>query len=146
MPATGSILVRDGARYVAKVQFLNAEWHVVPVWLANKFDGQVDLSRSASFSLTYSATDDLYVQLRPGFAWSGGDKYLTKIPSTGGQTQTLVVPFAAQSWTTLPELGTPTYTFAAALQQARGLVFVGKTPNQIAFHDLRLDGYMPPCN
>src|SRR5439155_22022171 len=90
VPATGSILVKSGAQYVAKVGFVNAEWHVVPVWTANKFDGQADFSKSASFTLTYSATDDLYVQVRPASCWSGGDKWLTKIPSTGGQVQTRV--------------------------------------------------------
>jgi hypothetical protein len=146
VPATGSILVKDGTRYVAKVDFVNAEWHVVPVWMANKFDGgDVDLSKSTSITLTYSATADLYVQLRPGFAWSGGDKYLTKIPSTGGQVQTKVIPLAAASWTTLPELGAPAYPFADAVKQTRGLVFVGKTANKIAFYGLRTDGYVPPC-
>src|SRR5437773_9824373 len=29
VPATGSILVKSGAQYVAKVGFVNAEWHVV---------------------------------------------------------------------------------------------------------------------
>ncbi len=65
--------------------FRNAEWHVVVVWLANQFEAQVDLSTSSGFWLNYSATDDLYVQLRPASHWSGGDKWLTPVPSTNGK-------------------------------------------------------------
>jgi hypothetical protein len=146
VPATGSILVKSGSQYVGKIGFVNAEWHVVPVWTANKFDGQADFSKSASLTLTYSATDDFYVQVRPASHWDGGDKWLTKIPKTSGQVQTKVISFAAQNWTTLPELGTPVYSLADALKEVRGLVFVGKTVNQIEFHGLRVEGYVPPCN
>ena len=146
VPATGSIVVKSGAQNIAKISFVNAEWHVLPVLMANKFDAQVDFSKSASFTLTYSATDDLYVQIRPASNWSGGDKWLTKIPSTGGQLQTKVFSFAPQNWTTLPELGTPTYSLTDALKDVRGLVFVGKTVNQLEFHGLRVEGYVPPCN
>jgi hypothetical protein len=145
VPATGNLLVREGHRYAAKVTFLNAEWHVAVVWLGNRFEAQADLSRSASFRLTYSATDDLYVQLRPASHWSGGDKWLTRVPSTGGKLVTRFFGFSPRNWTSLPELGTPPYSFASALSEARGLVFVGKTPNRLEFRGLRIDGYRPPC-
>jgi hypothetical protein len=145
VPATGSLLVRQGHRYAAEVTFLNAEWHVAVVWLGNQFEAQADLSRSAGFWLTYSATDDLYVQLRPASHWSGGDKWLTLVPSTGGKLVTKFFGFAPRKWTSLPELGTPSYSFASALAEARGLVFVGKTPNRLVFRGLRVDGYRPPC-
>jgi len=145
VPATGSLLVREGDRYAAKVTFLNAEWHVVVVWLGNQFEAQADLSKSAGFWMTYSATDDLYVQLRPASHWSGGDKWLTLVPSTGGKTVRKFFSFAPEKWTTLPELGTPSYSLASALVEARGLVFVGKTPNKLDFRGLRIDGYRPPC-
>jgi hypothetical protein len=130
---------------VAKVAFLNAEWHVAVLWLGNQFEAQADLGRSSGFWLTYSATDDLYVQLRPASHWSGGDKWLTRIPSTGGKTVRRFFGFAPSQWTWLPELGQPSYSFASALSEARGLVFVGKTPNTLAFRGLRVDGYQPPC-
>ncbi|MEV7098697.1 hypothetical protein AB0M80_38265 [Amycolatopsis sp. NPDC051045] len=145
VPATGSLLVPEGRRYAAKVTFLNAEWHVAVVWLGNRFEAQADLSRSAGFLMTYSATDDLYVQLRPASHWSGGDKWLTLVPSTGGKIVTRFFGFAPHRWTSLPELGTPSYSFASALKEARGLVFVGKTPNELEFRGLRVDGYRPPC-
>jgi hypothetical protein len=145
VPATGNLLVREGRRYAAKVTFLNAEWHVAVVWLGNRFEAQADLSRSAGFRLTYSATDDLYVQLRPASHWSGGDKWLTRVPSTGGKVVTRFFGFSPRNWTSLPELGTPPYSFASALSEARGLVFVGKTPNRLEFRGLRIDGYRPPC-
>ncbi|MEA5360609.1 hypothetical protein VA596_13760 [Amycolatopsis sp., V23-08] len=145
VPATGSLLVREGRQYAAKVTFLNAEWHVAVLWLGNQFEAQADLSKSAGFRLTYSATDDLYVQLRPASHWSGGDKWLTLVPSTHGKLVTRWFSFAPRAWTSLPELGTPTYSFASALTEARGLVFVGKTPNRLDFRGLRVDGYRPPC-
>jgi hypothetical protein len=145
VPATGSLLVSEGGRYAAKVTFVNAEWHVIVVWLANQFEAQVDLSRSAGFWLTYSATDDLYVQLRPASHWSGGAQWLTLVPSTGGRLVTRFFSFSPAKWTTLPELGTPSYSFASALPEARGLVFVGKTANILDFRGLRIDGYQPPC-
>ncbi|GAA3868713.1 hypothetical protein GCM10022243_37920 [Saccharothrix violaceirubra] len=145
VPATGSLLVREGRGYAAKVQFLKDEWHVVVVWLGNKFESQADLSKSSGFWLTYSATDDLYLQLRPASHWSGGDKWLVKIPATGGKRVQKFVAFTADQWTWLPELGKPAYSFESALTDARGFVFVGKTPNRIDFRGLRIDRYQPPC-
>ncbi|WP_328616763.1 hypothetical protein OHS18_10040 [Amycolatopsis sp. NBC_00355] len=145
VPATGSLLVRDHGRYAAEVSFLGAEWHVAVLWLGNRFEAQADLSRSAGFRLTYSATDDLYVQLRPASHWSGGDKWLTLVPSTHGKVVTKFFSFAPRAWTSLPELGTPAYSFASALTEARGLVVVGKTPNVLTFRGLHVDGYRPPC-
>jgi hypothetical protein len=145
VPASGSLLVPVGDRYAAKVTFVGAEWHVVVVWLGNAFEAQADLSRSAGFRMTYSATDDLWVQLRPASHWSGGDKWLTKVPSTGGRMVTRFFSFSPDRWTTLPELGKPSYPFTTALTEARGLVFVGKTANTLDFRGLRIDGYRPPC-
>jgi hypothetical protein len=145
VPATGSLLVREHGGYAAEVTFLNAEWHVAVLWLGNRFEAQADLSKSAGFLLTYRATDDLYVQLRPASHWSGGDKWLTLVPSTHGKLVTRYFSFAPRAWTSLPELGTPAYSFASALTEARGLVFVGKTPNELAFRGLRVEGYRPPC-
>jgi hypothetical protein len=143
VPATGSLLVRSRHQYTAKVTFLNDEWHVVVLWLGNQFEAQADLSRSAGFWMTYSATDDLYVQLRPASHWSGGDKWLTLVPSTGGKVVRKFFPL--RNWTWLPELGQPSYSFASALSEARGLVFVGKTANRIEFRGLSVDRYQPPC-
>ncbi|WYW17815.1 hypothetical protein LCL61_19900 [Amycolatopsis coloradensis] len=145
VPPTGSLLVRERGGYAAKVTFLNAEWHVVVVWLGNRFEAQADLSKSAGFWMTYSATDDLYVQLRPASQWSGGNKWLTKVPSTGGKRVKKFFSFKPEAWTTLPELGTPGHSFASALTEARGLVFVGKTPNELDFRGLSIDRYRPPC-
>jgi hypothetical protein len=146
VPATGSMLVptRHG-RYAAEVTFLNDEWHVAVVWLANQFEAQVDLTRSAGFTMTYSATDDLWVQLRPASHWSGGAQWATLIPSTRGRTVTRFFSFRPRAWAAVPELGAPAHSFASALSEARGLVFVGKTPNELTFRGLRVDRYTPPC-
>jgi hypothetical protein len=146
VPTTGSILEGDGDEVVARIEFKNAEWHVVPVLTANRFDGgEADFSSSRGFWLTYSASDALYVQLRPSFAWDGGAKWLTAIPSTEGKLETHFFSFAPEGWTTLDALGTPPYDYPAALAAVRGFVFVGETPNTITFAGLRVDGYEPPC-
>ncbi|WP_433723714.1 hypothetical protein ACQP2Y_01090 [Actinoplanes sp. CA-051413] len=145
IPATGSLLVPTRTGYKAEVTFLNAEWHVVVVWLANQFEAQVDLSSSRGFWLTYSATDDLYVQLRPASHWSGGAQWATAIPSTHGRTVTRFFSFRPEAWTAVPELGAPAHSFADAISEARGLVFVGKTPNELTFRGMRFHRYTPPC-
>jgi hypothetical protein len=145
-PATGSILVpRNRHEYSAKIKFVGTDWHVMVVWLGNKFEAQADLTASRGFLMTYRATDDLYVQLRPASHWSGGDKWVTRIPSTRGRLVTKFFSFDPEDWTSLPELGKPAYPLTEALKDARGLVFVGKTPNDLEFRGLKIDGYRPPC-
>ena len=66
-------------------------------------------------------------RLHPASHWSGGDKWLTLVPKTGGKLVTKFFSFSPDAWTSLPELGTPPYSFASALTEARGLVSAGKT-------------------
>lgn len=141
-----TLLVSSGEGYEGKVEFIGNEWHVVPVRVGNDYDASVDLSGSKGFELTYSATADFYVQLRPASHWSGGDKWLALVPATGGEVKSVFFPFDAASWTTLSVLGTPSYSVDEARSELRGLVFVGQTPNVIEFHGLRFDGYVPECN
>lgn len=143
VPASGSILVKEGAGYVGRVQFLGSGWHVLPVLIANQFDVSADLSQAAGFTLTYSATAELHVQLRSKSHWSGGDQYATTLPSTSGQQQTHFFSFAAPEWKSL--FGAPALSFADTLKEGMGLVFVGDGENTIAFYGLRIDGYTPPC-
>jgi|GEM_PF-4161554 len=143
VPATGSILVKDGADYVGKVQFVGGGWHVVPVLIANKFDVAADLSKASDITLTYSATAELHVQLRSKSHWSGGDQYATTLPATGGKRETRVFSFAEANWKSL--FGAPVLSFADTLKEGMGLVFVGDGENTIAFYGLRIDGYSPPC-
>jgi hypothetical protein len=147
IPATGSMLVpvHRGHAYAAQIAFVGAEWHVAVVWLGNEFEAQADLSRSAGFWLTYSATDDLWVQLRPASHWSGGAQWATAIPSTHGRIVTRFFSLRPEAWTSVPELGQPAHPFAVARGEARGLVFVGKTPNELDFRGLRIHRYTPPC-
>jgi hypothetical protein len=117
---------------------------VLEVFIGNTFEFQVDLSQSAGFTLTYSSTADLWLQLRPAFHYDGGAQWVTKIPSTGGEMRRQEFSFAASNWTTIA-LGKPSWTYAAALKAARGFLFVGDKPNTIAFSGLRIDGYIPMC-
>jgi hypothetical protein len=142
-PKTGSILVKDGASYVGKVTFIGADYHVIPVYVANAYGKTADFTNSKSFTLTYSATTALHVQLRTLSHWNGGDQYATDIPSTGGQKQTKTFPFAEANWASL--FNKPALSFADTLKEAMGMVFVGQGDNTVAFYGLRFDGYTPAC-
>jgi len=137
IPPTGDLLVMEGAG------FLNVEWHVCPVYLANQFSANANLSASSGFVLTYSSTSDMYVQARPTSHWNGGDQWATKIPSTGGVKVSQFFSFEPANWKSI--FGTPTWTLADTLKEVLGFVFVGQTPNTITFYGLRFDGYVPPC-
>ncbi|HEX2871677.1 MAG TPA: hypothetical protein VHP33_10480 [Polyangiaceae bacterium] len=143
VPSSGSILVKEGADYVGKVEFIGAEWHVVPVLIANQFDVTADLSKASGITITYSATSELHVQLRSKSHWSGGDQYATTLPSTSGQKQTKFFSFAEANWKSL--FGAPVLSFADTLKEGMGLVFVGNSANTLVFYGLRIDGYSPPC-
>jgi hypothetical protein len=143
VPPTGTIVVEQGGGHVAKVQFVGAEWHVIPVLVANKFGTSADFSSSKGITLTYSATSELHVQLRSKSHWSGGDQYAADIPATGGQRQTLFVAFDAAGWKSL--FGAPTLSYADTLKEAMGLVFVGNSQNDVVFYGLRIDGFTPVC-
>jgi hypothetical protein len=145
VPQSGTLLVPEGDQYVAQVEWLNNEWHVVPVVISNLFDTTVDLTNSYGFELTYSSTDTIWVQMRSATHWSGGTQFVAEIPSTGGAMQTFVVPFAEENWGPHPQLGAPDWSYASNLADVRGLVFIGNTPNVLTFSGLRIEGFEPPC-
>jgi hypothetical protein len=143
LPATGSILVKEGDAYIGKVQFVGADWHVIPVLIANRFGTTADLTASKGMTLTYSATSELHVQLRSSSHWNGGDQYAATIAATAGQKKTLFVPFAATAWASL--FGAPQLSYADTLKEGMGLVFVGNSANDVVFYGLRIDGFTPAC-
>jgi hypothetical protein len=143
VPAKGSIVVMEGGDHVAKVELVGPGWHVIPVYIKNKFGEALDLSTSSGIRLTYSATAELHVQLRSKSHWSGGQQYATTIPSTNGQKETRFFSFAEAGWKSL--FGPPVLSYADTLKEGMGLVFVGDGPNLVTFYGLRIDGYTPPC-
>ncbi|GEM_PF-3560967 len=146
VPATGSLLRQESDSTIARASFTqDNQWHVLAIWLGNEFGASVNLTLSKGFSLTYSATNDFYIQLRPAVQWSGGAKWHLLIPSTAGQSTTTFFPFEAAQWIKLTALGEPPHTFEEALADASGLVVVGNTKNEISFSGLRVDTYEPPC-
>lgn len=152
IPSSGRAVVKEGNQNVARVKFIGDGWHVFVAWLKNAYEAEVDLSTSKGFTITYSATADIYIQLRPSdtsdpptTTWSGGDKYVVKLPSTNGQSQSLTFDFKDSSWTTLDALGKPAYPLSKAVAHARGFVFVGNAANDFAVTGLAIDGYSPPC-
>jgi hypothetical protein len=147
MPSGGSLLVKEGDHYVGKVTLIGTGWHVLPVYLTNApGGGMVDLSQSSGFTLTYSSTADLWIQMRPVAHWNGGVQWVTKIPSTAGVQQSHFFSLDGASWTFLQSLGgMPSWPYEEARAQVRGFVFVGNMPNTVVFVGLRFDGYVPTC-
>lgn len=141
---TGNILTKEGDANVAKVVFMGADWHVVPVLITNQFGKTADLSAAPGITLTYSATSLLHVQVRAGEPnWSGGDKWAADVPSTNGMKQTLFIPFEASKWQSL--FGTPAISLSETLKKVQGLVFVGNSANTVVFYGLRVQGFEPAC-
>jgi hypothetical protein len=146
-PSGGSLLVKEGDHYVAKVVLHGTGWHVLPVYLSNAAGGgMVDLSTSTGFTLTYSTTADLWIQMRPSNHWNGGVQWVTKVPASGGALVSRFFPLAKESWTYLNQLGgMPSWPYEEARAQVRGFVIVGNQPNTVLFTGLRFDGYVPVC-
>jgi hypothetical protein len=143
----GNLLVKEGSRYVMKVDFLpGGEWHEIVVPLVNSLSRQVDLTRSAGFTITYSATAELWVQLRPLSHAHGGEQYTARLPPTGGMPKETFISFAPASWGML--LGPPPFPFSQALRDANFFNFVGppEVANTLVVTGLRIDGHVPPCN
>jgi len=143
----GNLLIKEGDRHYMKVEFLpGGAWHEIVVPIANSLDKKADLSASKGFTLTYSATAELWVQLRPLTHAHGGEQHTIKIPSTGGMVRELFVPFAPESWGML--LGEPTFPFAEAVREANFFNFVAPpaSANTFVVRGLRFDGYVPPCS
>jgi len=143
-PMSGSLLVKEGDHYVAKQEFVGGGWHVLEVFVANAYGSSADLTNDASFTLTYSSTNDLWLQMRAANHYSGGAQWVTKIPSTGGQMMKQTFSLDASQWTTI-ELGKPSWTYEEARKAACGFVFVGDKPNLISFWGLRFEKYVPMC-
>lgn len=145
-PGSGNLLVKEGARYVAKVSFPGGgAWSEVVVPVNNNETIPGDLSKSAGFTITYSATAEFWGQLRGTVQAHGGDQNVVRLPATAGNMSTLSFRFVQDDWTFVPGLGKPTVTLASVLPSAVFFDFVGNTANTIAFYDLRFDNYLPQC-
>jgi hypothetical protein len=140
-----SILVQEGGAYVAKARFNGNDWSEVVVLLANAAGAGVDLSKSVGFTIRYSATADLWIQMRGTVQLHGGDQHGTKLPATGGMTVSRFVSFAPSEWARIPGLDPPTPAFANVLKTASMFNMVGMTANTVVFSGLRFDNYVPAC-
>ena len=143
VPATGNLLVREGERYVAKVRFTGANWSEVVVPLANNEARAADLSQSAGFTISYSATAELWVQIRGTVQPHGGDQHVVRLAPTGGQVQTRSFRFVPEEWT--QRLGPPRVTLADVVKSAIMFNFIGIAANDVTVTSLRFDSYAPMC-
>ncbi|HEY0711126.1 MAG TPA: hypothetical protein VGF45_00510, partial [Polyangia bacterium] len=132
-PPTGSnILTKEGNDTVAKISLINcATWCQLVVPIANSLSAQVDLTKSAGFTMRYSAAAPLFVQVRPASRYDGGDKWIIQIPATGNKVEEHFFPFIPDAWFYLNRLGVPTYPFTTALKDARSFVFVTNVTNEL---------------
>jgi hypothetical protein len=140
-----SILVAEGNRQVARARFVGGDWSEVVVLLGNATDASIDLGKSSGFDITYSATADLYIELRGTVQLHGGDQHAVTLPATGGMTVTKHVPLDPAAWSFVAALGKPTVAFADVVRTANMFDIVGNTANTVTFSGLRFDNYVPPC-
>jgi hypothetical protein len=146
-PPTGSnILTKDGNDTVAKISLIGCSaWCQLVVPIANSLTAQVDLTKSAGFSMRYSAAASLFVQVRPASRYDGGDKWIIEIPATRGKVEERFFPFIPDAWFFLNRLGVPMYPFTTALKDVRAFNFVTNVTNELTIRGLRIDGHTPPC-
>lgn len=148
-----TLLVPEGAsgHYVARVHFLGSDWHAALVSLTNanvstpRSEAIVDASASPGMVVTYSATSDLWVQLRSYDSFGGPNLYAASLPSTNGQISTLHLSFdrSITAWNSLFQA--PDLSYPETLTQLRAVTFVDNSENELAFYGLRIQGYEPAC-
>jgi hypothetical protein len=140
-----SILVSEGNHYVAKASLTGggANYSEIVVLIGNDRSVSVDLTKTAGFVLTYAATVDQWIELRGTVHPDGGDQWVVKLPTTGGQMMSRTFSFDATSWTTL--FGQPPVAFRDVLRTAFLFDIVGNASGMVTFFGLRFDGYVPTC-
>src|SRR5688572_10073774 len=120
-----TILVREGDRYVARARFDGMDWSEVVVLLGNTTEASIDLGKSKGFTIRYSATADLWIELRGTVKLHGGDQYGVKLPGTGGRIVSRFISFQPSEWGPIPGLDIPRHAFADALATANMFDIVG---------------------
>jgi hypothetical protein len=147
MTEDGTLLVKEGNRYVAKEKFLKNEWHVLEIIITKGYNTTpvADLSASKGIWLTYNTTGELWFQMRSKSHWNGGAHWTAPVPSSNGQTVTNFIPFGAANWKERPGLGAPDQSYDSTIKEVQGLMLIGMVPNDITISGMRIDGYEPPC-
>src|SRR5262249_16858710 len=137
-PSSGDLLVQEEGHYVARVTFPGGGlWSEVVVPINNDKTIPGDLSHSAGFTIIYSATTDLWAELRGTVQPHGGNQNVVKLAATNGNRSTLSFRFVQDDWTFVPALGRPKVTLASVLPSALFFDFVGNTANTVVFYGLR---------
>jgi hypothetical protein len=147
IPNTGSWLREIDGKPVGEVAFDNVRdgnWFVAPIIISNSFGRYVDLSQTKQFTMTYTADNDFYLQIRPvGDAWNGGNQQSTKMPK-GTHTQT--VKWNDPRWGIM-FTGSDDFTYKidkSILKYVQGFVLVGDKKNKITVTSLKILDYIPP--
>jgi hypothetical protein len=143
VPAAGSLLVKEGDRYVMKVKFTGANWGEAVLNLGNG-GVAVDLSKSAGFTVTYTASTDVGIQIRGNVQPHGGDQHVAVLPASAAP-KTLSFRFVPEDWTFLPGLGRPSVALADVIKSALIFDIVSRTANDVTISSLRFDNYVPTC-
>lgn len=140
-----SLLVADGGGYVArwKTSGGGGNWSEVVVLIGNEPNAGVDLGKNDGFVATYSATADIWIQLRGTVHLHTGDQYAFRLPSTAGQRVSMNVPFAASAWKSV--FGPPPVPFADVLRTANKFDIISNAPSDVTFFGLRFEKYLPDC-
>ncbi len=100
----------------------------------------VDLSAAPGVVLEYAATGSVYMQIRTGADPHGGSHYRATIPVTGGDMKVVTLKFADF------RLSGNTPPGPNILKDVFSFTFVGSGTTMLTLRQVRVAGYVPPCN
>jgi hypothetical protein len=113
------------------------------LFLSNVREAARDLRTSAGFTVTYSSTAEMFIQLRGTVQRDGGNQYHAVLPATAGAMMKRSVRFVRDDWTF--RLGATTQMFTDVLRTAVLFNFISMPANDVTIYDIRFDNYVPAC-
>jgi hypothetical protein len=108
---------------------------------ANPAQNAVDLSSAPGVFLEYAATGDTYMQIRTGTVPHGGDHFRATLPVTGTEVKTITLNFAD-----FRRPGGTTPPGPDILKDVFSFTFVGGGTTTLTLRQVRVRGFVPPCN
>ena len=108
---------------------------------ANPAQNAVDISSAPGVFLEYGATGDTYMQIRTGTVPHGGDHFRATLPVTGTEVKTITLNFAD-----FRRPGGATPPGPDILKDVFSFTFVGGGTTTLTLRQVRVRGFIPPCN
>jgi hypothetical protein len=101
----------------------------------------VDISSAPGVTLEYSTTGNTYMQIRTGTVPHGGDHFRATMPVTGSELRTITLNFSD-----FRRPGGTTPPGPDILRDVFSFTFVGGGTTTLTLRQVRVPGFVPPCN